>query len=275
MAWRRQAPDPGKGRMLQTVEKALRLLNRLAQPPGVLGVTELSKDLGLSKSVTYSLLSTLRKWGFVQQDSDHKYKLGIQLLVLGQFVHQSLQIRNLALPVLRRVAQCTGESTYLMLLTGDKGTLIERADPPSPLRVTMEVGEQGELHAGSSPKVMLAFLPDFLIERFLYHRPLRRFTARTVTDPEILRQQLADIRRVGYAYTEEESFEGIAGLAAPIFDSRGAVVASVGVAGLIQRLRPRIAEIAPVVKDAAAEISGALGYRLDRSGYERAQEKGA
>lgn len=250
------------GRKVQTVDNALRLVMRLAEPPGVWSVTQLSKDLGLSKSVTHSLLATLRSWGVVAQDPDNRYRLGLQLLVLGQAVQERLALRTLALPVLQRLAAVSEESAYLMVLSEEKGTLVERIDPPNPVRVTMKVGQQGDLHAGSSHKVMLAFLPPDRIERYLQTHPLPRLTARTTTDPDVLRRQLTEIRALGYAYTEQESFEGIAGLAAPIFDRNGQVVASIGLAALVQRLRPRRAQLAPVVMEAAAEISRALGHGL-------------
>lgn len=249
-----------KGRKLQTVDNALRLLMHLAKPPGIWSITQLSRDLNLKKSVVHSLLATLRSSGFVDQDSDSRYRLGLQLLVLGEAVHGRFAIRQVALPILRNLALASEESAYLMVLGGDKGVLLERVDPPSPLRITMEVGQVGYLHAGSSHKVMLAFLSPEEIDRYIEISGLPALTPWTTTDSSELKRQLAEIRALGYAYTEQESFEGIAGLAAPIFDRRGMVTASVGLAGLVQRLRPRYQELAVSVTAAAGEISRAIGY---------------
>lgn len=247
-------------RELRTVRNALRLLMSLAEPPGVRSVSQLSRDLGLGKSVVYSLLTTLKSFGFVEQDPHRSYRLGYRILALAEAAQGNFGIRGVALPVMQKLARETEESVYLMVLGRFMGILLERVDPPNPIRVTMEVGQQGYLHAGSSHKVMLAFLGEEEIDEYIATTGLPRLTPHTITDPAELRRQLTEIRRRGYAYTEEESFEGIAGLAAPIFDRRGRVVASVGIAGLVQRLRVRYVNFVPLVVSAAEEISRALGH---------------
>ncbi len=249
-------------RTLRTVDNALRLMTHLALPPGSWGVSQLSRELGLGKSVIHSLLQTLKARDFVEQDADLTYRLGYQVLALGGAVQGQMGIRRVSLPEMHHLAEETQEAVYLMVLWRQRGVLLERVEPEQHVRVTMEVGQSGHLHAGGSNKIIMAFLTQAEIDRYILETGLRRFTPHTITDPELLREQLARIREHGYAYSEQESFEGIAGLAAPIFDHQGKVVASIGVAGIIQRLKPRLDEMVPHVVEAAGRISRALGHRV-------------
>ena len=252
-------------RKLQTVDNALRLLMHLARARGPVGVTQLSRELGLGKSVVHSLLSTLKARRFVEQDPDSSYRLGYQLLVLGESVQGEMGIRRLALPVMRELVDYAQEAGYLMVPGRNVGILLDRVDPDNEVRVTMEIGQVSDLHAGASSKAILAFLSPGEIEEYIRETGLPRITRDTTTDPQELREELAEIRRRGYSYSEQQLFEGIAGLAAPVLDRHGRVVASVGLASLIQRLRPRREELAPAVMDAAGQISRSLGHRV-RSG---------
>lgn len=253
-------------RTLSTVDNALRLMVHMARPPGSWGVSQLSRDLDLGKSVVHSLLQTLKARGFVEQDADSSYRLGYSMLALSAAVSGQMGIRQLALPEMHELARRAEEAVYLMVLGRNEGILIERVDPSNHVRVTMEVGQTGHLHAGCSHKVMLAFLSDDEIDRYIEETGLPRLTPHTVTDPEQLRRDLAEVRRHGYVYTEQESFEGIGGVAAPIFDASDRPVASISLAGFMQRLQPRSEELAGYVLAAANRISRALGHtRVERN----------
>lgn len=247
-------------RPLQSVDNALRTLQLLARPPGHWGVTEVARELGVSKSVAHGLLGALRARQFAEQDPHtRRYRLGPALHLLSQASGSPFEVRRLAWPVMQRLARAADESVYLMVPVGLAAVLVERADPPNPVRVTMEVGMQGPLHAGSSPKAILAFMSDEEIQSVITHG-LPSLTRRTPTNPDHLWRQVAEYRQTGYVYTEEEAFEGVAGLAAPIYGPSGRVAGSLGVAGLIQRLRPKRQALPGPVIEAAREISGMLGH---------------
>jgi IclR family transcriptional regulator, KDG regulon repressor len=255
------------GRQLRTVTNALRLLRLLAEPPAARTVTALGRELGMGKSMVHSLLATMLRQGFVERLPDHTYRLGLGVLLVGEAARRMRDVRTVALPELRRLCEAVDEPVYLFARHGDQGILLERLVPNTRALVTMEAGEYGPLHAGSLRKVLLAYAGDDEIERYLAAGPLERFTPWTTVEPATLRAQLAAIRQAGFAYTEQEGYEGMAGLAAPVFDAFGCVGASVGVSTVMSRLRERRWEAAALVCAAAARISAALGYAGQTATY--------
>lgn len=248
-------------RILQTVDNALKVLAYLGESGEPRSLAQVTQALGLAKSVTHSLLFTLKQRGFAHQDPEtREYALGLELFSLGQAAVRRLDLRRIARPAMVRLVAATGESTYLMVPGRNMSVLLDRADPPNPMRVTMEIGQEGYFHAGSSNKAILAFLPDAEIERIMQEVGLPALMVDTVTDAATLWRQIDEIRSLWHSYTEQESFEGIAGVAAPVFDWRGQVIASLGIAGLIQRLRPRRAELSRHVMSMAGAVSRQLGY---------------
>lgn len=249
-----------RGRQLRTVTNALRLLRVMSEPPATRTVTALSRELGLGKSMVHSLLATLVNQGFVERMPDHTYRLGLGALVVGESVRRMRDVRTVALPELRRLCETADEPVYLFARNADQGVLLERVVPNTRAHVTMEAGEHGPLHAGSHRKVLLAYADERTVERYLADRALVRFTPWTTVDADVLREQLAAIREAGVSYTEQEGYEGMAGVAAPIFDAAGGVVASVGVSTVLSRMRERRAEIEGLVRAAAERISAGLGH---------------
>jgi DNA-binding IclR family transcriptional regulator len=130
------------------------------------------------------------------------------------------------------------------------------------LRLEMSLGVPSPLHAGGAGKAFLAFVPDHEVDAYLERQPLEALTERTVTDPARLRQELATIRRRGYAITVGERRAGAATVAAPVFDHDGHPVAVLGVAGPAQRFTPGPdAPVVAAVLAAAARISTQLGHQ--------------
>lgn len=254
------------GRIMLTVDKALLVMQALARRPGGWGVTELARHLGQGSSVVHAILQTLLARGFAEQEPlTKRYRLGPAVLSLAQALGSQADLRTVARGPMQALANATGECAYCYVPAGNASIAIHRAEPPEVLRVTTEVGAYSPLHAGSNPKAILAFLPPEQIERYL-SVPLEKPTVNSPTDPAVVARQLEEVRRSGYSYTEEELFEGIAGLAAPFFDAAGRVCGSVGVGGLISRVRANREEIARRTLEAARAISASLGFRQTREG---------
>lgn len=251
----------GRGRILQTADHAISVLMQLAEPPGEWGVSELSRALGLARSVTHSLLQTLVARGIAAQNpQSRRYYLGLALVPLADAAARRFDLRAEARAALRELAAESDECAYLIVPAGDMCVVLDRADPSQVMRVTMEVGSRGHLHAGSNPKAILAFLPDEQIERVLAARGLPKRAPRTTTEAARLRRELEEIRARGYSFTEQEMFEGIAGVAAPVFDRTGAVVASIGIGGLLGRVRAQKERHIELTLRAARDVSARLGY---------------
>lgn len=244
----------------KTVHKAVQLLRALAEPPETAGVTELARRLGLQKSVVHSLLATLAYHGLVEQDPEtRQYRLGMGVFQLGQVVARRLSLHNVARPVMEELANQVLHSVHLVSRQGRIGVCVEEVIPPGRFRLTLNPGSTAPLHAGASFKAILAFLTVTEIDDYL-NTPLERFTDATICDPRRLREELAAIRRQGYAVSHGELCPGASAVAAPIRNHDGRVVASISVAELTPQLELGPG-LAAAVTAAAGRISAALGYQ--------------
>src|SRR5713101_1492457 len=172
---------------------------------------------------------------------------------------------EIARPALRELMQRTGETVFLGSLGGD-GTVVvfvDKVESEQVIRYTAGVGDRRALHATSSGKVILAFLPAPERERILRALPLKRYTDRTVTSLPALRAALAEVRQTGVCVNLDELAVGAAGIAAPIFDRDGHVAGACAIGGPTDRVRPRLKPLAAEVKATARAISALLGHRID------------
>lgn len=250
------------GGLVHSVLKALDVLEAFSQEEPVLGVTELSRRLGLAKSTTHSLLATLKSRGYVEEDpATNRYHLGVKLLELSQAVRANVEIRDRASTLLRELAQFSREAVYLTVLHGDHSVYIYAIEAPGRILARSAIGGRAPLHCTAVGKAKLAFQPPEEIDRIIRRVGLRRFTPNTITDPEKLKAELALVRERGYAVDNEEHEIGIRCVGAPIRDETGAVIASCSISGPAGRMTDeRIAELAPQVMRVAAAISQRLGY---------------
>ena len=228
--------------------------------PGRGGVTELARRLGLHKSTASRLLATLQKRGLVEQDEETgKYRLGLVVIRLAERAERTLDLRGISMPELERLARLTHETTGLGVLDGDSLLTVAQADGPNLIAVGDWTGRATPLHCVASGKVLLAALAEREVLRIV-RRGLVSHTERTITELEPLLEELARIRRRGYATAIGEYELGLNAVSAPVHDARGNVVAAVDIWGPAFRLTPRrIPELAVQAREAAAAISVRLG----------------
>lgn len=249
---------------LQTVDRALELLFCFVRRPDAnWTLSELAREMGVHKTIVHRLLATFERHDFVRREPEtRRYRLGVAAIELGNAAAAGLELREVALPVMRRLTGTTQETTLLSVLSGLEAVCIEKVDSPNPVKVTFQVGRRGPLHAGSTARVLLAFMPPREAAAVLDRLALTRFTEITITDRAALERELEQTRRQGYARSEGELDAGVSAVAAPIW-SRG------------QRLEGGLTLVGPGARfhattwpayieqavAAAAEISRRLGYR--------------
>ena len=248
---------------IESVKRAIAILRCFSRSRPELGVTELSREIGVHKSTISRLLSTLEPEGFVNRNPDTgKYRLGIGLLELAGLVIIHIDLRRVARPLLVLLAEKTQETVNLAVRDHNRVVNIELV--PSRDRRILNIGWVGRhtpLHVSSTGKVLLAHLSDSERDALL-QEPLERFTEHTISDPQALREQLSVIREQGFATGFEELEIGLNAVGAPIRDHTGNVIAAVSTAGPTYRLsREHILEkVADDVVNCAKDISHALGY---------------
>ncbi len=249
---------------VKILDKALRILALFGPETPEWGVTELALQVGMPKSTVYRVLRVLLQHEFLAQDTvTRRFRLGVGAMELGRRAYEGFELRRVALPVLNQIAALSGETVTLQVLNQEHTQVVcvERAQRQSGLRLILEIGSTAPLHAGSSSKVLLAYLPEEEIEAVIA-RGLPALTPHTITDPDRLRQDLAEIRRLGYAVSFEETDDGAAGVSAPIRDRSGRVVAGLTIAGPVTRLnQATITRYVDLAREGASQIAQELGYQ--------------
>jgi DNA-binding IclR family transcriptional regulator len=252
---------------IQSLERGLDLLFLFSEEKPSLTMEEISSRSGLPKSTCYRFMNTFKRKNLVELDgASGRYRLGVRFLKLESAVQSSLSIAQISLPHLKRLSQVSGETAQLVVLNKNEGVCVERVESTATLRVMPDKGTPICLHSGASGKVILAYLSPEERARIIQEKGLKKLTANTITDPAVLRKELDEIRRRGIAQSDQEIYEGVKAVAAPIFDFRGKVVASVCVAGPRDRLTAKkVSLLIPSIKKAARSISVQLGGKTERN----------
>ena len=244
--------------MDKTLLKGLEVLEALAQSDGARGVSELARELGLTKSNVHRTLQTLCSAGYVRKSEPADYECTMKVPHLAAAILARIDMKRLAEPAMQALARGTLETVHLSVLDGAEVFYIHKIDSPQPVRAYSEISGRAPAYCVATGKALLAFQPEEALQRL---GRLVAHTPRTITTLEALRQELAQVRAQGFAINRGEWRETVGGLAAPIFDAAGRAVAAVGISGPTERLRPaRIRQFTPDVSRTARRISEALGH---------------
>jgi len=252
-----RAPEP-----VVAVQRALDVLEALHQADQDMRLTDLALAAGLAKPTTYRMLVTLMSRRLaVYKPETERYGLGPKVLEWGLRRLHRLDVRQAALPTMRRLREETQETVTLSVLVGDERQYVEQLESPQEVRQTVELGRRVPLYSGGSGKAILAFLPPERLEQYLRSVRLERLTDQTIVDPEQLRTELQQVRERGYAASLGERQAGAASVAAPVRDHLGDVIGCISVSGPTGRFRAQAAaRLGPLVREAAAAVSLQLGY---------------
>jgi DNA-binding IclR family transcriptional regulator len=249
----------------RSVARVLELMGRLAAAPEGVPLAALAAATGAPKTSLLGLLRGLAAEGYaIQQET--RWRLGPEAVGLARAILAAAGDDDLvatARPALERLAGDVGETAMLAVLAPDRGAMIyaDKVESRTALRFAATVGDARPIHCTASGRVMLAFLPAPWPAEFLRSARLTPHSPASVTDRRALRRIVAETRENGFAVTLGEATEGVAGMAAPVFDARGEVVAALVLAGPIARVEPRLTLLARRVREAASQISGRLGHR--------------
>lgn len=249
-----------RGAAISSVERALEVLTLFAtsdQP--TLGVTEIADQLGYSKAVVHRILSTCRSKGFVDSDGARRYRLGSKFVALGLQYLERIDVRAYARPTLVRLCAATNETATLSIRSGWQRLYVDQVTPDRDVKMVVQIGDAFPLHAGSSSKALLAYLKDEECEEYFRRSHLEGLTDLTITDAQILRKELAEIRACGYAVSLGERHAGAASLAAPVFGPGSEPLAVVSLAGPVERFRHEVDDFVDILLDATRSLSEQMG----------------
>ena len=245
----------------QAVDRAAQLLIRVVQGPDPVTFTELTAASGLAKSTTSRLLMALERNGLVQRDGRGKFRPGEVFISYAWRGGAEADLVSVAQPFLDRLGDATGETINLGVASRGMVEQIAQVDSTYLIGGTNWVGQSVPLHCAALGKILLAYGAAQLPPGRLEHR-----TARTITSRAVLAADLAEVRRRGYAVTDEELEPGLIAVAAPVWVG-GAVVAALSVSGPASRLTgARLHDVAAACVTQAAALSTALGHQAAGTG---------
>jgi DNA-binding IclR family transcriptional regulator len=246
------------GTVIQSVVVAGRVLEALAAASKPMRLTELANQLGEVKARIHRHLTTLKRIGLVDQDrTSERYRLGWKLVNLGQAAADQFEIRRIAEPYMLKLRDLAQQTVVLSVPANGEAMVVAVMDSPTNL-VTISVRQGARLpaHASAQGRIVLAFAPSEVQNRFL-QRKLARLTPRTITDPTAIRSHLARIREQLYELAPGETLLGITTLAAPLLDHEGQLLGVIAIVGSEQFIPdPVDAEQVRLVRACAAAISG-------------------
>jgi DNA-binding IclR family transcriptional regulator len=249
----------GAAAPVQSVDRALTILELLAHD-GESSVTQIAGGLGVHKSTAFRLLATLETHRLVEQVNDRgRYRLGVGNLRLAGATTARLDVVSEARPVCRQLAADTGETVNITVLSDTSALYLDQQAGSSALQSHNWVGQRIPLHATSNGKVLISELSESALAEALPDLP--RFTDQTITSRRKLIEELAEVRRIGYALAVDELEIGLTAAAAPIRSAHGDIIASMSISGPTFRLdQARLDDEVPKVVAAALEVSHRLGW---------------
>jgi IclR family transcriptional regulator, KDG regulon repressor len=249
---------PPRDYNIAAVDRTLDLLEALSRL-GPASLAALAESSGCTRTAAFRLLRTLQGRGFtIQDEARGLWRLGARWSALGRAASEQGALAATAMPCLGALGKATGENVYLRVRDGMESETVAIYQTDPMIRMYSEVGKRGPLYAGSS-RILLAFAPEAVQTQLLAQR-LNRYTPATRIDSTWIAADLQRIRTRGYLITSDEVVAGAVGIAAPIRDATGSVVAVLHISAPSMRMRPpRPRNLLPQVMEAAAKLSAALG----------------
>jgi len=247
---------------MKTLEKCVRILTLFGELNPSLSVADIASRLSLPKSTAYRYISALKVHGLIEEDTkEGDYRLGAKILELARSI-SGRPLQQIALPLMERLSDKTGETVILSSLRKQEGVCLEKVEGHHALRVSHERGATFPLHAGASGKVLLAYLDPKEQDEIIKRVGLTKFSKTTITNPHLLKDELASIKEQGFAKSDGEVIQGTYGIGAPIFSPSRNAIAALSISAPSYRLegkkRKRTIQL---VVTAAKEITNVLEAR--------------
>jgi len=246
---------------VQSVDRALDIIEILAVEPEGLGVTEVAEKADLHKSTAHRLISTLAERGYLEKTETGNYKIGLRLIGAVSCYINSLELQTEARPYLAQINADLGLTAHLGVLDGDQAVYVEKMDVISSVKLYSQIGLHVPAFCSSLGKCILAKYSRKELEDVMGNCRFINYTKNTIPDMEALHEELAKVRQQGWGMDNEEYEEGHRCIGAPVYDYRGEIIAAVSASGSTKILtEDRFREVAEYVMKTAAEVSRSMGY---------------
>lgn len=255
---------------VQSIGRGFAILEEIARNRDGIGLADLSKRVGLHNSTTFHLVKTLLTLGYVRQMKDTKrYRIGRPLFALAASALDEVEMMSLATPVLEDLSRETSESAHFSVRMGDAVVVLARTGGPGAFQLTDRVGIVRPLHCTALGKIMLAALPADELDRMIARIELKPQTPKSITEPDRLRREIADVRRARVAFDDGEFDAEMRCVALPVYDFSGEVIGAIGISGPVWRLTMEVLhKRTHAVRAAADRLSSEFGFAGEISAAE-------
>ncbi|PTW58970.1 IclR family transcriptional regulator [Breoghania corrubedonensis] len=249
--------------IIQSVQRALQILELFDEHKTELRISEISIATGLHKSTLHSLLKTLQAAGYIDQNAENgRYRLGLKLIERGSLVVNSIDMRKRANPMLVELSRQTGQTAHLGILDGCNGVYIDKVEGPGMLIAYSRIGRQLPIHCTAIGKSLLSKTDRKDVAELLKDYVFEKYTPHTIGNMDDFIAELNRVAEEGVARDEEEHSFGVRCIGAPVFDHTGTVVAAISISTLTSTTSVEdIATYPAAVRKTAATISQALGFK--------------
>lgn len=247
---------------IQSLHRAFAILQAVVHSREGIGLADLSKEVGLHTSTTFHLAKTLVTLGVIRQEPDSKkYRIGTRLFSLAAGALDELELLSIARPVLKTLAEDTGESSHIAVRAGKEIYIIGHCDGTASIRLAERIGTARPPHATAIGKILLSGLDPEQFDKVVSSLTLNQITPKTIVDRDALKIEIDSIRRNGIAFDDGELSPDLRCLAAPVFDFRGQMIAAIGISAPMWRMGlNRVGSTSETVTNAATSLSALLGY---------------
>ncbi|NYE09415.1 DNA-binding IclR family transcriptional regulator [Bacillus niacini] len=248
--------------IIQSVERALKILDLFDEHKSELKITEISEMMGLHKSTVHSLLKTLQVHSYIDQNpEDGKYRLGLKLAERGNLVINNMDIRRTARKYLLDLSAKTGQTVHLGILDGREGVYIDKVEGEQSIIRYSRIGRRLPLHSTAIGKVLLAYQPLNEIELLLKDYEFQYQTNSTIMNEDIFRKEIGKVKQQGFAVDDQENEQGVRCAAVPIFNGKGHVLAAISISTLISRVNDEeMNNFVHLLKTSCNELSEQMRY---------------
>jgi IclR family KDG regulon transcriptional repressor len=245
-----------------SVKKAFQILDLVARRDKSLTISDLSRELGISKSTVHGIAQVLEGMGaVVRDDKTRRYSLGITLFELARTVYARIDLKDIARPIMEGLMRSTRQTVFLGIRSGDHVSIIDIVESTQDLKITAHIGARLPLLVGATGKVFIASMEEREAAELIRAVKLRQDTEKSITDPDQYLEEVRRARACGYALDDEEYMQGVRAVAASIHVP-GRQMSAIWVVGFSQSMRiERMVAMAMETKSAADAISQKFDLR--------------
>ena len=260
----RERATGAEGSLARSAMRLVALFESLAKSEEGVTLAQLSAEIGAPKSSVLGILRSMVALGYMEHGHD-LYRLGPKSFRLASDILAVRRFPNLVRPIMQELAAKTSELVCLFVLDrqAQRMTYADIIDSPNPVRYTVPTGTTRPLYVSAGGQLLLAHQEPAWIDAYVAATRLDALTARTITDPQELRERLAAIRRDGFAISLGETVPGAAGVAAPIFNADGSVTAGLLIGAPLDRFEQQLPELKRLLREATARVSGIAQALVD------------